>query len=874
MIPRESTITGSVVEAGTGDLIECPEVTPPTTPITFEPCLTAVVTDSDGDEVENVGGTAIGTTQFTPDAEYTLPDDGQPVGLVPGLYTVTVSAPHYESAKTRVQVGFRDNATADTIQLAPAPVITGVISAVTGEPAGPVCVWAVPDGVAAPTTRCSDPAPAACAPDSATFDPTDTTPRAQCAWVDGLGRYSIEVPRRGEYTLLVEPQDDEYPSPPDVRLNAPAGSTVIHNVQLNRLGRITLTALEAGSGGALGAAEGATITLDGLTGPTGTPTGFSESQTSGPGGATAFTALQPGWYRVSGSKTPLASDPFVVFVGFNQEERRIVPLVRRVTALVGKVTWNRGGAIPVDGASVTVTGPVGYSGTQPFNGSTTLTTDADDGCFVVTRTSTTTAPAPGLPGCTDTYASPAWQRIDFLSSTASEIRITKTGFDLLVLRNHDLLEGTVNEFTLEPSAVPFVGNTGTTRIVADGTTPDFSNATFRVDSTTTSATTISMKASAGGDLTWTDTRYGSVDRIRPGNYTVTATLDGYTSSPVSITCEVAAASCSTTDQLRLRQLGSLTVNAVDSGGVAVDNVVTTLRKGSTVVGQKDSPNDGNSVSFPDLLPGATDYTLRVQAAGYDFDAGSLSCTPAGGTTSTSLTIEAGTVTTCNVTLTRLGTFTGTLNGVLADSPASSPVRQLAGATVQATPCTATATASSVTYCTAVNNSRRLTTSSDAAGGYSLTGTNSIEGIDTGYWLLTTVLPGWSQPPVAASGALQGTLVNVTTGGDLPREPVDVREPGELHHPRHRPGRHPGQRRDREAAPGRDRGGDRHPHRVGHHRPVRLRQRAARAVHAGDQRQRAGEDHGAGGDPGRRRQPELPGVREPGHQQRQRPRARR
>ncbi len=768
VIPRVSTITGSVIEAGTGELIKCPQLT--VAPVTFEPCLSAVVTDSEGDEVEDRNGDPIGTIEFPPDAEYLLPDEDQEDGLVPGLYRVTVSAPHYETASTRVQVGFRDNARAETVQLAPAPIITGNITAAAGRPGsglpagqGRTCVWAVPGEVTASDVgSCQAAVDAGCTDTEVTFTPTTTG--AQCASVDGVGRYVIEVPRRGQYTVIVKPADTEYVHPEVVRLNAPAGSTLLHNVQLNRFGRVTLTALAAGSGGVLQAVSGATLSLSqGATTFPSDPAGGA----SNPEGVVFFKRLVPGVYTVNGSNGTRAADPFTVVVGYNQDVERIVPLIRRVTSLVGKVTTNIGGAQDVSGARVELVGPVGYAGTQPYNGSVDPVT-AGDGCFVVTRTSSTPS---GIGSCVGPYSFPAWKTLDLLSNTVSEIRITKTGFDQLIVRNVDLDEAGVNPFTLEPSGVTFVGNTAGTRITTEGTVPNYANVTFSVDSTTTSAATLSVRAAANGDLTWTDTRYPTTNRIRPGSYTISASLPGYTNDSVTVTCAVAtttpatSSTCSPSRSLQLRQYGSLRVNAVDSTATAVNDAVVTLSKGAAVAGQRTSANDGNTVTFPELVPGATDYSVRVQAAGFDFDAASLSCTPDGGAASASLTIEAGKLTTCEVTLTRLGTFKGTLNGVLADSPAATPFRELAGATVQATPCTTPVTPTS---CTAVDASRRLTTTTDAAGDYAISGTNRIKGIDQGWWLITTVLPGWSQAP-ASGGGLPGTLVEVTSGGDLPQD---------------------------------------------------------------------------------------------------------
>ena len=160
-----------------------------------------------------------------------------------------------------------------------------------------------------------------------------------------------------------------------------------------------------------------------------------------------FKRLPPGTYTVNGSNGTRAADPFTWSSATTRSPSGSSRWSVASSSLVGKVTTNIGGAQDVGGATVQVIGPVGYAGTQPYNGFVVPTTAAD-GCFVITRTSSSPS---GIGDCVGPYADPAWKNLDLLSNTVSEVRITKTGYDQLIVRNIDLDEAAVNPFTLEPS---------------------------------------------------------------------------------------------------------------------------------------------------------------------------------------------------------------------------------------------------------------------------------------------------------------------------------------------------------------------------------------------------------------------------------------
>ncbi|UMG91036.1 carboxypeptidase regulatory-like domain-containing protein [Nocardioides sp. TF02-7] len=126
VLPATSTIRGTAVDMYSGDPLECTEA---------DPCLASTETQA-GDVV---------TVPFSGDEEYILPATGEP-GLEPGLYTVQVSAPGYESASVRVQVPLGATVVAPPAELTKLPVIAGTLRVASGSPeaGNRTCIWATP----------------------------------------------------------------------------------------------------------------------------------------------------------------------------------------------------------------------------------------------------------------------------------------------------------------------------------------------------------------------------------------------------------------------------------------------------------------------------------------------------------------------------------------------------------------------------------------------------------------------------------------------------------------------------------------------------------------------------------------------------------
>jgi hypothetical protein len=126
----------------------------------------------------------------------------------------------------------------------------------------------------------------------------------------------------------------------------------------------------------------------------------------------------------------------------------------------------------------------------------------------------------------------------------------------------------------------------------------------------------------------------------------------------------------------------------------------------------------------------------------------LSCDNGGA----SITILPGdTPTTCTATLTRDGAIAGTADGVLAASPATSPIQPLAGAHVTATRC------GNQTVTCGGTPGISFSTVAGGDGSFRVTGSNSAQGLDPGFWLLTITAPGFTAP-----AGLGGFVVQVTS----------------------------------------------------------------------------------------------------------------
>jgi hypothetical protein len=741
VLPATSTIRGSAVDLYSGDAIDCTAA---------DPCH-ATTTDQNGDEI---------TVPFAGDEEYILPEPGRP-GLEPGLYSVLVSAPGYESAIVRVQLPLGSTAIAPTAELTKLPVISGTLRVASGVPAtdNRTCIWASPDGDPQPTASC-----AAAIADGTCLAPGE--PRGildeattVCEWVEDLDPYELEVPRAGPWVMTARMTDGTYAPLTGVRVNLAPGSTTIQNLEFIRLAEIQVIPQALDGTGAIQPFAGADVTIAPIL--TGGGTGPATSGTYGADGRVHFTALSPGGYRLTASAAGRRSDTGDVYVLDNQVAVVYLTLGRSPGLFTAQVVSD--GNQQVGGALVEVTAPGSYDGSTPEQITATATSDTADGC-VAFRDAASAIVAQGA--CDATYGASAQTVVDFASDYAQRIRVTKPGYDELVLTDKKMQS--VMTLNLAPSPVTF-----SSRITTEGTAPSYPDVTFAVTSTTTPVGTVTVTADADGDLLWHDSRYAA-GSIRPGTYTLTASKGEYVSDPVTFTCQVATP-CAP-DGPVLRQLGSLRVEALGLDGtgnpVPVDNVIVTLLRGTQPVSTQASPTDGNTVTFTGLRPGAADYTLRVQAAGYAFGSGTLSCTVGAEPASAQISIEPGAQTACDATLTRMARIDGTVQGVLAAAPVTDPdvgVRNLAGAAVTATRCTAwlpAGPAEQADYCTALGSVRfPATTGPD--GRFTLSGTNQVEGIADGVWLLTAQQAGWRtvKPSGAPSTALAGTVVRVADGTD-------------------------------------------------------------------------------------------------------------
>ena len=102
----------------------------------------------------------------SPAEDYLLParEDTAHPGLVPGLYTVTLTAPGYEPGTVNVQVGQGQVAPAPLATLVPLGMITGRLTTRAGQLTGVTCIVATPSGIPPTTvqTSCTTPDDATC----------------------------------------------------------------------------------------------------------------------------------------------------------------------------------------------------------------------------------------------------------------------------------------------------------------------------------------------------------------------------------------------------------------------------------------------------------------------------------------------------------------------------------------------------------------------------------------------------------------------------------------------------------------------------------------------------------------------------------------
>ncbi|WP_372728282.1 carboxypeptidase regulatory-like domain-containing protein [Nocardioides sp.] len=725
--PDTARIRGSVIDAATGLEVRCP---------TGVECLTAQVTDTvpDEDEPNDPSKDVLKeyTTTFAPDETYLVPED-EDDGLRPGLHTVRVTAPHYEAATVKVETPEGDTVTAPTAELYPAPKIQGTIFSGAGVPGADTCVWAV----RGPLTATPDPPLPACGtpesddvcaptPPAPPYDPL-TPPSRICGFVadPGLGNFVIEVPEHGTWSVYVDSASQEYVDPSPTQVVLGLGETTNRSAVLNRLGRINLLALTPDTSGYLVPAVEATVNV------TGDPPDDRSTETD-VNGRLLITSLRPSTtYVITGQDTTnpaLTGTSSPLSVSLNQTLDLTLPLTDPIAWVVGRVTSNFDGALQdVSGARVNITGTTDYIGNAPAYGTREVTTDAN-GCFALDSK----VAAPDIDDCTGVI-DPARTTMELLSNNLRTVRLEASGYVTRVLADHEVSTSAVNSFPLEPRPVGFTGTIETNPTLA----VDWSAATFQVTSLSGGTETISISTSgtsSNTNLTWNDSRYPTSNQIRPGTYTVTAFVPGYSPGVGTFTCAIGVP-CSP-PALVVSQLGDLTISTVNPGG-DVDHAEFVLRKGGNEVQTKRAGEADNSVTFNGLVPGATDYSVRIKAAGHIFATTGATHAPVDCSAgSVTLPITAGALTTCTATLTPRAAITGTVKGILAKSPATSPTRDLGGATVTVRRC---GNAACDTYVT----DQTFTGTTEVDGDYSISGSTAVEGLLPGRWKVSTHPAGYA-----------------------------------------------------------------------------------------------------------------------------------
>jgi len=671
-----SQIRGRVTDAATGGRITCPHLRADEE--TCELTVTATFVEPDGTERTE-------RAVAEPDEPYELPATGRR-GLFPGRYTLELTAPGYEPGRVQVTVPMGQVVEAATVALQPSPSVVGTVAARVGVVPRTACVVAVDTG---------DPAPG---PDACALDAHDrcTTDARGCAFVGDNGSYAVNRLRAGTYDVhVVLPADSDYVRPAPVTVTLAPGDVRRVDVLLDRLGRLVVWVYEPDGTGGLRRVADPVVTLDPEPDTLATQrTDEGSVELHGiPTGEYAVTARTAG--GASGTRAGLA-------ISLNQEAQVEVVVTSRIAPVSGRVVTLLGGEPEgVAGATVTVSGVVGYVGLTPVPDTDTATTyddrvpgDADGdrtGAFEVC----TTGGVNGQACPTDAHVADVP-----LVEPRMDVAITRTGF--ADLRARGVSTENLAPFVLTPLGKPF---RGTVRVEPAPAPAVYGQVVFRVVAAPPGTGDIAITSDTSGALTWTDSAQPAANLIRPGRYTVTATLPGYLSSPVDLTVTVADPTPPEL-VLSLQQNGFLRVELVDGAGAPVrSDAVAVLTRAGADDARPTLPGEPY-VDFGELPPGS--YPLTVRAAGFSTHRTTVTVTP-GRTTADPVRVE----------LQRLYTLTGRVTATVTDGV----TRAVSGARV-----------------TATLGDLSLSATTGPDGTYRITGTTEVEGVGAGTWQVTATAP--------------------------------------------------------------------------------------------------------------------------------------
>ncbi|MDT4915286.1 MAG: large repetitive protein, partial [Pseudonocardiales bacterium] len=823
-----STITGYVGSAvSSGGTLGCtsplPTQPPPPsgTPADLNCAVTFTLTDSDGHSVATRlkdGDAFEVTSREAPAARgptpYTLSAEN---GLAPGLYHLTIGADGYLPGALSVRVPANGIATAPQLSLYPANTIAGTLGALgeLGKDGANVsytnCVWAIPEGFSDPTGHITQP-PTSC-PTAADEVPdlTDCTtlgkPTPNLSIIARDNTYSIGGLCDGTYKVYVLVTNPTYVSSVPVATQAVShGQTLDYSPHVPRKGRIILTFKRFDPSRGTVISDLATTKVSSMACTPASPASTSPDTTDASGrlivsGVDASTSVTCAATIAAGDSPtgkPLQGAIGNLSVGDDNDTSATITLTQGLGAVIGRVVTTYGeGQHAVSGAQVNITGITGYSGTTPNLSAPTLVKTNENGCFGIVHDDGDSIAAPSWCGPLSAADGSlitlplvgATATVDVQDTVGTVGRVTDVSLstDITATAPANLFQvapkpsstaglALVTEQTGEPAA-----SLGRTTIRATGTMP-------------AGAGTVTVTATGGGDLIWSDTHIGSGSQAWPGTYHLTATLGGYIAATATVSCPLPSASGSActvvasndpdppADQpdgrFVLVALGSLTgaVAGVDpetsaTQALAGATVIATCTAGQEKYGQlKACPTSSlrtqtdasgryifqDSIDTFLMTPGK--WQVTVSAAGYtEQTVGAVSVDPGANAQAT-------------IQLDALGLLNGTVTGVDTNGANLGPI---ADATVNAH---CEARPSTAPQCPASDPPNLKT---DPSGRFSFTDPLTRYFMLPGSWTITITAAGYSPTPLAvtiASGtntlgfpvSALGSLSGKVTGlGSLP-----------------------------------------------------------------------------------------------------------
>ncbi len=542
-LPATARIKGRVVDSRTGSTLTCDRAAVPGEECLVTSSVQVPAIDPATGRIIPGAPTQTVTAVTSPAEDYVLPapDDKKHPGLVPGLYTVTLSAPGYEPGTTSVQVAQGQVVSAAPVSLAPLGRITGRITTRVGTPTGTTCVVATSSGGAAPDVggKCT------VTGEGATCT-VGTDPAPRCAVVQEDGTYEIRGLSAGGYTVVVLPSDTEYipPAPFDIQLEL--GSDASYDPILDRLGRIAVSVLAPDEVTAeLAPNAGAEVTATGGDGPPPAATSDKDGQ--------ALLIGLIGSYTVQASGTPGSAEVTAVAVQLNQTVNLTMVLTRPIGSVVGRIVTNDGGPEPVGvgGVTVRITGLIGYSGASPISGFADLVTNRD-GCFVILPTADTPLPVGTVNGCTFPQRDGSSGTINSgaLIARPVSVFVPETDKTQAPLTATVVIEGSTDVkilpvITVLPKPSPTTGLTLTSNPATGPPSPLRAPATITVLTTPPGSGQVGITESITPDgastLTWTDPTVGGTNLAAPGRYTIQASLPGWQTVTGTVNCPLGEA---------------------------------------------------------------------------------------------------------------------------------------------------------------------------------------------------------------------------------------------------------------------------------------------------------------------------------------------